>query len=1110
MKLSTFFVQRSARPAPRRSPAGWVAASVVISLLVSAAGFSPMGRSASRPAAARGIGSRVGLDGGVCDYGTIGAALAAAASGATIYLSPGTYNEVLGTVDKDVHLMAASADCTTPNALGVPSDYVIDGGGAVGFDGGLVNIAANRTVTFTTLTLQNAQAVNGGLVYVSPGAAATFSRVRLLNGTATNRGGLLYEAAGATLVINNTSRLLDGTAGNAGGGLYLEGEAVLSGVNVQNSQAAQGGGVALAGAAHLVVTYSHLGNGLGFNTAAEGGGVHVTGQASLDLAGGTQVGSNVANVSHGGGIYASGDVTVTLESSARVFANDATAYGGGIYAADGATIRLSGTSQLGDANPAWGNTAVRGGGLYATGAVSVTVQGEAAIAHNGAGDGGGGIYLADGAPLLMTGGSLNGNTTTGWGGGLAIEAGRAQLSNTVISENEAMDGGGVAVGDAIDNEFVGFGLQIISNTAALDGGGVHVDQADVGLIDFNGTSRLSDNHAGGNGGGLFATGDAFAALATGPGGQFEIDGNTAGGDGGGLYFTGPTEAFVVGAVWLTDNTALGSGGGWYQAGGRVRAGGLSLASQMHVSGNVAANGQGGGLYLSDVSSAPGDDDSIIGNAVLSGNQADLDGGALYAGEGSYVQVLNALVQDNQAGQDGGGLFISAARVDMGTDASACQNTWLAADHYCSEFRNNSAAGDGGAVSLAFAATLSLSRTAVISNSAALGSGVMSASNGDHLEISNSLFTDNTGKALYLAADAELELIQTTFAANAWAIDINDNGATAEMTNNIIWDNGFGVETAVAPTVLCSISQNGVGGAKLDPLFHSTGRGAYRLASGSAAIDACAFGAATDLDGLPRPQGALPDMGAFEAGLPLVLFAPLLETAEGNAGVTPAPFVLALSETSTQAVTLTVQAVNQSALAGQDYAPLSLTVVFAAGSLSQTVPVGVMGDSVYENDETLEVQLGGAVGAWLGATAAVVAILNDDALPQLTIAPTAQTLEGDSGVTQVTVTVSLDHASAFTITVDFASGNDTALAGEDYTAQAGTLTFAPGALSADIRVLVQGDEVVEADEQFVVYVHDGQGAVLPVSAAGYGPNLAVVTILNDDTAAWTLFLPMVSR
>src|SRR6185295_12790344 len=62
-------------------------------------------------------------------------------------------------------------------------------------------------------------------------------------------------------------------------------------------------------------------------------------------------------------------------------------------------------------------------------------------------------------------------------------------------------------------------------------------------------------------------------------------------------------------------------------------------------------------------------------------------------------------------------------------------------------------------------------------------------------------------------------------------------------------------------------------------------------------------------------------------------------------------------------------------------------------------------------------------------------------------------------------ISLDAPSSLPVSVDFATADGTATAPGDYTAASGTLSFAPGAVTASVAVDVVGDTLDEADETF---------------------------------------------
>ena len=92
------------------------------------------------------------------------------------------------------------------------------------------------------------------------------------------------------------------------------------------------------------------------------------------------------------------------------------------------------------------------------------------------------------------------------------------------------------------------------------------------------------------------------------------------------------------------------------------------------------------------------------------------------------------------------------------------------------------------------------------------------------------------------------------------------------------------------------------------------------------------------------------------------------------------------------------------------------------------------------------------------------------------------------------TVSLDAPQAAPVTVDFATANGTATAPTDYTANSGTVTFAPGVTSQTVTVQVNGDTTVEPNETFNVNLSNATGNATITDAQGVG------TIVNDDQPA----------
>ena len=218
-------------------------------------------------------------------------------------------------------------------------------------------------------------------------------------------------------------------------------------------------------------------------------------------------------------------------------------------------------------------------------------------------------------------------------------------------------------------------------------------------------------------------------------------------------------------------------------------------------------------------------------------------------------------------------------------------------------------------------------------------------------------------------------------------------------------------------------------------------------------------------------------------------------AEGNSGTTNDPFTVTLSKPSTKTVTVGYSTANGSATAGSDYTATSGTLTFAPGVTTQIINVAVTGDTAVEPSETFTVALGSAVNAALGAATATGTITNDDVtptpLPTIAIA-NAAVPEGNSGTRNMVFTVTLSATANNTITVGYSSANGTAIAGQDYTAASGTLTFAPGATAQQINVSVIGDTTVEPTETFTVTLSGPTNATLSTATA-------TGSITNDDSA-----------
>src|SRR4029078_6802323 len=219
--------------------------------------------------------------------------------------------------------------------------------------------------------------------------------------------------------------------------------------------------------------------------------------------------------------------------------------------------------------------------------------------------------------------------------------------------------------------------------------------------------------------------------------------------------------------------------------------------------------------------------------------------------------------------------------------------------------------------------------------------------------------------------------------------------------------------------------------------------------------------------------------------------------EGNTGATNAVFTATLSPASNHTVTVNFSTADSTATAGSDYVTSSGILVFNPGETTKTITVLVNGDTVNEADETFFVNLSSPSNATIAAGQGVGTIINDDALPSISINDVSAA-EGNTGTTNAVFTVTRSSPNGQTVTVHFPTADGTATAGTDYLASNGTLTFNPGETTKTVAVVVIGDTVVEGNESFFVNLTSATNATI---ADGQG----IATIVDDADGASYVWL-----
>jgi len=215
-------------------------------------------------------------------------------------------------------------------------------------------------------------------------------------------------------------------------------------------------------------------------------------------------------------------------------------------------------------------------------------------------------------------------------------------------------------------------------------------------------------------------------------------------------------------------------------------------------------------------------------------------------------------------------------------------------------------------------------------------------------------------------------------------------------------------------------------------------------------------------------------------------------ANANEGDGSMLFTVTASHISELDASAEVDTANGTATAGDDYvAIVDGNVTVPAGQTSVQFAVTLIDDTIDESDtETFTVTLSNPTNAALGDPATATGTINDNDAPPSISAGDASVTEGDEDTTDVNVKLTLSSASEREITIEFATSDGTATAGEDYAANSGSATFAPGVTEVTVTLAVAGDVEDEGDEHFFLNLSNPTNATI-------GDGTGKITILDDD-------------
>jgi ribosomal protein L35AE/L33A len=195
------------------------------------------------------------------------------------------------------------------------------------------------------------------------------------------------------------------------------------------------------------------------------------------------------------------------------------------------------------------------------------------------------------------------------------------------------------------------------------------------------------------------------------------------------------------------------------------------------------------------------------------------------------------------------------------------------------------------------------------------------------------------------------------------------------------------------------------------------------------------------------------------------------------------------------VTVSFATSNGTALAGSDYTAANGTLSFGANATSRTFAISLLNDTRDESNETVNLTLTGATGgAALGATKNATLIItdNDSGGAIQFSAATYSVLESGPSAT---ITAIRTGGLASGVTVNFATSNGTAVAGSDYTAQSGSLSFGASQTSRTFTVPIINDTASEPGESLNLTLTSPAGGATLAAQKN-----ATLAITDNDSAA----------
>ncbi|PHN92995.1 hypothetical protein CSC80_12805 [Maribacter sp. 6B07] len=221
-------------------------------------------------------------------------------------------------------------------------------------------------------------------------------------------------------------------------------------------------------------------------------------------------------------------------------------------------------------------------------------------------------------------------------------------------------------------------------------------------------------------------------------------------------------------------------------------------------------------------------------------------------------------------------------------------------------------------------------------------------------------------------------------------------------------------------------------------------------------------------------------------------------------------VLEITHTGTVSGGFTVNytTADDTAVESEDYVSASNTVSFAGtNNETRSVTITINDDTIIETTEQFFVQLtNGTNTPTINDNEGIVSITDNDNVPGSTGVSFANdnviVTEGTNTFARFTATFTGSITPGETVTVDYATGNDTAIEPGDYTSSTGTISFNSTTNSVNIDVPIIDDSIIEPSEDFTITLSNIQSNINVGFLDEQPTNSAIGTINDNDNIPGT--------